>query len=56
MNAATVIDLLLSMNISRLINTKIDEIRGNVLILEAEIRAQKNGEGKGVLNAKIAQM
>lgn len=56
MNTQQVIDLLLAMNISGLTNAKIDEIKGNVLILESEIRAEKNGENKSLLNAKISLM
>jgi hypothetical protein len=56
LNSQEVIDLLLAMNISSQINTKIDEEKGNVLILGAEVRAEKEGQNKAVLRAKISQM
>jgi len=56
MKAPQVVDLLLAMNISRQINTRIDEEKGTVLILGAEIRAEKESQNRSVLRGKILQM
>jgi hypothetical protein len=44
------------MNISGQISTKIDEEKGKVLILAAELRAEREPLNKGALRAKISQM
>lgn len=56
MNSQEVIDLLLAMNISGQIWTKIDEEKGTVLILAAELRAEREPQNKGALRAKISQV